>query len=92
MSDSRLHALVVGLVQGVGFRYFVLEAARELGLRGYVRNTPDGAVEVVAEGPQQRLELLASMLRKGPRASVVREVEVDVKEATGEFRGFEVTF
>jgi len=92
MSDSRLHAVVVGVVQGVGFRSFVVEAARGLGLRGYVRNTSDGDVEVVAEGPPESLEILASELRRGPRTSTVREVRVDVGEATGRFRGFEVVF
>ena len=92
MSDSRIHAIVIGVVQGVGFRCFVLETARELGLRGYVRNTSGGNVEVVAEGPRERLDLLASELRRGPRASVVREVRVDVGEATGQFREFEVAF
>ena len=92
MSDSRLHAVVTGIVQGVGFRCFVLETACELGLRGTVRNTPSGSVEVVAEGPRERLDLLASALRRGPRASVVREVQVEVGEATGQFREFEVAF
>jgi acylphosphatase len=90
MSDSRLHAIVTGVVQGVGFRCFVLNAARELGLRGYVRNVPGGDVEVVAEGPRERLEILESDLRRGPSASTVREVRVDVGEATGRFREFEV--
>ncbi len=55
---SRVDATVVGRVQGVGFRWFVLDAARRHGLRGWVANEPDGSVRCVAEGPREDLEAL----------------------------------
>ena len=73
---SRLHVRVTGVVQGVGFRWFVRERARRLGLAGWVRNLPDGSVEVLAEGDQGQLDLLEGELKKGPQgarvASIVR--------------------
>lgn len=69
MSD--LHVRVTGLVQGVGFRWFVRERARRLGLAGWVRNLPDGSVEVLAAGDPGQLELLRGELRKGPRGAAV---------------------
>jgi acylphosphatase len=68
---SQLHVRVSGIVQGVGFRWFVREKARRLGLNGWVRNLPDGSVEVVAAGDDGQLELLKEELRRGPPGAVV---------------------
>jgi acylphosphatase len=68
---SDLHVRVSGIVQGVGFRWFVRERARRLGLSGWVRNLPDGSVEVVAAGDDGQLELLKEQLRVGPPGAVV---------------------
>lgn len=79
-----LHFLIQGRVQGVGFRWFVHREASDLELRGWVRNTEDGDVEVVASGHQEDLDELRASLRKGPRGSRVdRIVEhyLDEKEA-----------
>jgi acylphosphatase len=92
MNERRLRASVHGVVQGVGFRYFVLREARDLGLRGRVINRYDGSVEVVAEGPEERLELLLTRLREGPRSAIVQSVEVMWSPATGEFDTFDVGF
>ncbi len=74
---SHLHVRVTGMVQGVGFRWFVRERARRLGLAGWVRNLSDGSVEVLASGERGQLELLRGELRRGPRgASVDALVEV----------------
>ena len=71
-----LHFLIQGRVQGVGFRWYVNREASELGLRGWVRNTEDGDVEVVASGSEADLAELRSSLRRGPRgARVDRLVE-----------------
>jgi len=91
VKHERLHALVEGTVQGVGFRYFVLTAAKELNLTGWVRNRYDGSVEVTAEGPRKDLETLTFFLRKGPRSSFVSGVSTDWQPATGEFTRFDVT-
>ena len=71
---SRLHLRVTGVVQGVGFRWFVRERARRLGLAGWVRNLPDGSVEVLAEGDQGQLDLLEGELKKGPQGARVAAV------------------
>jgi acylphosphatase len=90
---AAIHAVVRGRVQGVGFRDYVETRARFLHLAGAVRNLTDGrSVEVIAEGPRESLEQLIDHLRKGPRMSRVDGVDVEWKEATGEFRGFEATF
>jgi acylphosphatase len=92
MADERLAASVRGMVQGVGFRYFVVQEARQLALTGYVANKYDGSVDVVAEGPRDRLESFLGLIRRGPRASVVKDVVVHWDEATGEFTRFDVAF
>ncbi|HET7102768.1 MAG TPA: acylphosphatase [Terracidiphilus sp.] len=80
-----LHFLVKGRVQGVGFRWFVHREASELGLRGWVRNTEDGDVEVVAAGSQEDLTVLRECLRAGPRGSRVdRVIEHHLNDAEAE--------
>jgi len=69
-----LHFLIKGRVQGVGFRWFVQREAGELELRGWVRNTEDGDVEVVAAGEPDDLAELRSSLHRGPRGSRVGRV------------------
>ncbi len=88
--NSRLHAMVNGRVQGVSFRYFVLEQAADLDLTGWVRNRWDGSVEVTAEGPRARLERLLQALRQGPPMASVDDVDFAWLESTGEFTGFSV--
>jgi acylphosphatase len=85
-----MRATVRGTVQGVGFRSFVLREARDLALTGYVANTRDGNVEVIAEGPRDRLDLLAARLEEGPRASRVTQVELGWSDPRGEFDGFDI--
>ena len=67
--------VIRGRVQGVGFRWFVMSEAERLHLGGYVRNLPDGSVEVVSEGPETALETLESRLRHGPSYARVDDVE-----------------
>ena len=88
---KRLHAVVRGEVQMVGFRYFVVEEARALGLTGWVRNGDDGrTVEVVAEGPQERLERLEAALRDGPRLARVEAVDARWSDVLEGHQRFEV--
>jgi len=68
--------VVTGRVQGVGYRYFTVRAARELGLRGWVRNLSDGRVEVCAMGSARKLSHLEGELRLGPLRAEVRSLEV----------------
>ena len=84
--------MIHGDVQGVGFRYFVMRTARPLGIRGWVRNRPDDAVEVVAEGERRVLEQLLEAVREGPRAAHVVRVDADWSAATGGLEPFDLTY
>ena len=87
---AQLHALVRGRVQGVFFRDFTIGHARGLGLAGWVRNRPDGAVEVLAHGDRPSLERLIGRLREGPPGAFVSEVEAVWDAPTERFDSFEV--
>ncbi len=89
---EELYATVVGYVQGVGFRYFVVEKAQRLGLRGYVRNRADGDVEVVAQGMRPALENLLVLLRQGPSAAEVYEVHTIWGQPTTHISGFHIRY
>jgi len=82
--------VITGYVQGVGFRWYVQQAATALGLSGEVRNRSDGAVVVQAEGPREALEKLVEVSREGPPAAA--EISVDARWAQGpaRFAGFHV--
>ena len=86
----QLTARVRGRVQGVGYRFFAQRVAVTLGLRGYVRNLPDGAVEAIAEGPREALDLYLRRLWEGPYGARVDTVETSWTEATGAFSGFAI--
>lgn len=88
--DVRLHALVRGFVQGVGFRWFVIKRARAAGLAGWVRNRPDGSLECLAEGPRPALERLLADLREGPPGASVTGVEAEWQPPAGGLEPFDV--
>jgi acylphosphatase len=88
-TTMRLDATVIGRVQGVGFRWFVLREAMDLGLDGWVANTPSG-VRCVAEGPRPSLDALLERLREGPPAAVVDRVTEAFMPATGTLGPFTV--
>jgi acylphosphatase len=87
---KRVHLFVSGRVQGVFFRAHTRDLAQRLGLSGFVRNLPDGRVEVVAEGPEEKLQELIEFCHRGPPLAHVTNVEIRWEEPTGEFRGFSV--
>lgn len=87
-----VHLKISGLVQGVGFRYFVVRKANSLGLVGFVKNMYEGDVEILAEGDEGMLQQLIEEVKVGPISSDVRDVKVEWMEATGEFSGFDVRF
>jgi acylphosphatase len=89
-THERLHATVFGVVQGVCFRSATKTQAQQLGATGWVRNLPDGSVEVVAEGPRVTLQELVAFLHQGPPEAYVTEVRAEWLAALGEFRFFEV--
>jgi acylphosphatase len=83
--------LIEGRVQGVGFRWYVMRrAARWPSITGYVRNTPDGRVEVVAEGPIGDLLAFGAEVKQGPPESLVTNVQTEFAPATGAFHVFEI--
>lgn len=86
----RLHAVIDGHVQGVGFRAFVVEIAESMEVTGWVRNTFEGNVEVLVEGYRENLDIILEYLRRGPRSAFVTRVDQAWSEATGEFERFEV--
>ena len=90
LNQKRLRAVVQGRVQGVGFRYFVIDRAQELQLVGVCRNVANGDVEVIAEGEQGALEALLVALKQGPRMAYVENVHAVWLPATGEFIGFRI--
>ncbi|MDX9868995.1 MAG: acylphosphatase [Kiritimatiellia bacterium] len=87
---KRLHLQVFGRVQGVGYRFNCYRQACSLGLTGWVRNLPDGSVEIMAEGPPAALNAFAAWCRKGPAFADVGRVAETLEPATGEFPVFDV--
>jgi acylphosphatase len=88
----RVHVFVDGRVQGVAYRFFAEKYAVRLGVGGWVRNLPDGRVEVVAEGTSDRIEAFLGRLREGPRLARVDGFDVRRETATGEYRDFRIAF
>ena len=82
--------IVRGRVQGVGYRFFAERAARELDVRGWVRNLPDGTVETLAEGEDEAVARYFERLRQGPRGSRVEAV-VEEEASASNFLSFEIT-
>jgi acylphosphatase len=78
---------VSGRVQGVGFRYFVEDAAEKIGIRGFVRNRRDGSVEVYAIGTQEQLKKLRQALEKGPMMSRVSSVQEEPDAVDARYAG-----
>lgn len=88
--ETRAHILVQGLVQGVGFRWFVARHAHGLGLKGHVKNMFDGSVEVEAEGDRSLIEELIKNLKVGPRSAQVRDLHIEWLPLRNETKAFEI--
>ena len=88
----RAQVYVTGRVQGVFFRAFTRERALALGLTGWVKNLPDGSVEIVCEGEDSSVASLLKWCRKGPPAAHVTDIEAAYAEPTGEFDSFVVEY
>jgi acylphosphatase len=87
MPRAAARLVIEGRVQGVGYRWWALEAARSLGLAGWVRNCRDGSVEAVVAGPRKALDQIIDLARKGPPSA--RVTAVDVAAGDGAFESFE---
>jgi acylphosphatase len=88
----RLEMRIHGRVQGVFFRAETRSAARAIGVKGMVRNMPDGTVHVIAEGDEEDLRRLKAFCHKGPPSAVVHNVEESWQEATDSFDDFGITY
>ncbi len=84
--------VLLGRVQGVGFRYFVESIANKYGMGGYVRNTFDRKVEVVCQGEEEDLKQFIDEVKKGPAFSVVTDVRIEEIEDSKEYNIFEIKF
>lgn len=89
MTES-LHCIVRGLVQGVGYRAFVLKHAWELGLTGWARNLPNGDVEVLAQGPDHARRELMKRLRQGPFLARVEAVDAVSEQQETAYENFQI--
>lgn len=89
---KRIHLIISGDVHGVLFRSNTVGIAEKLGLKGWVRNTYSGEVEIVAEGEEDSLEKLISWCRQGPSFAKVQNVKINWEKANGEFTMFDVKY
>lgn len=89
---QEIECIVSGKVFGVGYRYFVHKKAEALWLTGYVKNTPDYTVRVLAQGKKEQLEKLIAHLWKGPFAASVRDVSVTWRVPTETFKDFTIQY
>jgi acylphosphatase len=93
MADEMAFTVTVtGRVQGVGYRYAVVDVARELGLTGWVRNALDGSVETWVQGDELVLEQFIAFLRQGPRSARVQSVDILSAGPDASLHGFGVRF
>ncbi len=89
-SQKAVHCVVSGIVQGVGFRVYTQREAIRLNLTGWVKNTPEGHVEVFAQGDERGLILLKEWLKKGPSAATVTSVMCKTVEFNSSFTQFKI--
>jgi acylphosphatase len=88
--EKRVHTIVLGSVQGVGYRWFVQQTAKALGLKGFVRNLVDGTVEIEAQGNQHSIEEFLRKVRIGPLGAYVSNVKIREKEIEFDSMSFEI--
>jgi len=91
MALKQAHVTVRGRVQGVFFRASAQREAKRLGLTGWVRNRPDGAVELCVEGEEEELKEMLSWANRGPSAARVEKVDVRWRSYVGDFAEFRIT-
>lgn len=92
MENKRVHLIIKGYVQGVFFRASTRDIANSFGLTGWVRNMPDGNVEVVFEGAEEQVQKAVKWCHKGPYGATVTDVEETWSESTCEFKSFEIKY
>ncbi|HEY3128617.1 MAG TPA: acylphosphatase [Acidobacteriota bacterium] len=90
MAIRRKRLLLSGRVQGVGFRYFAYRLARELGLRGWVRNLRDGNVEIEVQGEEELLDQFLMEIKSGPQLAIVEDISINSFEDLENYEGFNI--
>ncbi|MBL7054159.1 acylphosphatase [Candidatus Woesearchaeota archaeon] len=89
---KRIHLIINGKVQGVFYRDNTKKKASELGLKGFVKNIENGLVEIIAEGPEDKLSELIEFCKNNPGYSEVDRLDIKKEKATNEFIGFKVKY
>ena len=92
MAQERMRLMIKGYVQGVFFRAYAETEAKKHSLKGWVRNTADGSVEIIAEGERKDLDRMSEWCHHGPPSARVTEVKVNFEPPTGEFKTFTVKY
>ena len=88
--ETRAHLLISGRVQGVFFRRFAQQKAKELGIAGWARNLIDGGVEIMAEGEKENIERFIDWCKSGPPLAKVKDIKVSYEKYVGEWKDFEL--
>ena len=88
----QVHAIVHGRVQGVSFRYHTQLVAKSLGITGWVRNLPNGTVEVLGEGTADQIQNFIKFLKQGSPPARVNSIDMSENEASGRYSSFEITY
>ena len=88
--SRKVHVMITGIVQGVGYRAFVERQATSLGICGWVRNRKDGSVEAIFSGEASNVEAILIACRRGPRLAIIEEVRVTERSVDAELREFDV--
>lgn len=89
---KRYHLYVNGIVQGVGFRWYAQKIGKRVGVSGWVKNLPDGRVEIVIEGEEDKINRFVEELKEGYLGDNIRKIENFEEEYKGEFKSFEIRF
>ncbi|HOK57199.1 MAG TPA: acylphosphatase [bacterium] len=89
---KRYHLYVKGIVQGVGFRWYAQRIGNSIGVSGWVKNLPDGSVEIVVEGEKEKIEIFIEEMKNGYLGKNITEIEKIEEDFKGEFKGFEIRF
>ena len=88
--DIKVHIFLYGRVQGVAFRYYTKVMADKLGVKGWIRNLPDGKVEAIIEGDRDKVTRMIEWCKKGPSMAFVEDINIDWLPYTGEFKRFSI--
>lgn len=91
-NNEQIQLKIYGYVQNVFYRVEARDKARALGLTGFVRNEPDGAVFILAEGSRQNLDKFIQWCHKGPRGAKIEKIDIGWKKASGEYDEFEINY